>query len=473
MKTLALSTLRKHFDFEHFREGQLEIVLAILAGRDVLAILPTGGGKSLCFQVPALALPGTTLVVSPLISLMKDQVDHLLAKNIKASYLSSNLEKSEIEARLRQLREGAYKLFYVAPERLSNQRLIAICQELEIPLLIVDEAHCISLWGHQFRPSYKKIPEFIKKINHKQKKIVTAAFTATANAQTKKEIKHFLNINHAQEFAHGFIRENLIFHNINCPSLFAKNTWLFKLLKDHQRDNIIIYCATRKACEQLAKLIVRLDFSHRYQLAVYHGGLEKEQREIAQNLFLKSQVKIMIATNAFGMGVDKSDVRVIIHYQLSANLENYYQEAGRAGRDGETSYAYLLYQEADVLIQRGMLMQSCQADARDRLQIELNKLELMRQYATSRTCLQDKIAKYFGGRDQDKICSNCQFCLHRHFDLDQNELDFIGGEHHPALTIQQLELAAILEPRSLDDWIKLPGVGSGILDSLRNKIKSP
>jgi ATP-dependent DNA helicase RecQ len=469
MEKLALATLRKYFGFSEFRDGQLEIVLAILQRKDVLAILPTGGGKSLCFQVPALALSGTTLVVSPLISLMKDQVDHLLAKNIAASYLSSNLDKSEIEIRLRKLGEGAYKLFYVAPERLSNQHLVAICQKLEIPLLVVDEAHCISLWGHQFRPSYQKIPEFIKKIDQKRKKIVTAAFTATANAQTKKEIKHFLNIDHAQEFAHGFIRSNLIFHNIICPSLFAKNTWLFKLLKDHHSDNIIIYCATRKACEQLLKIIQSLDFHKRYQLAVYHGGLEKEQREIAQDLFLKSKIKIMIATNAFGMGVDKSDVRVIIHYQLSANLENYYQEAGRAGRDGQTSYAYLLYQEADVLIQRGMLIASCQGAVGDRLQVELNKLELMRQYAISHTCLQDKIAKYFGDHDQNNICANCQFCLRRHLDLNQNELDFIDEDHHPALTIQQLELAAILEPRSLDDWKRLPGVGSGIIDAYANQ----
>lgn len=468
MKKLALATLRKYFGFSEFRQGQLEIVLAILQRTDVLAILPTGGGKSLCFQVPALAFQGTTLVVSPLISLMKDQVDHLLAKNIAASYLSSNLERDEIEKRLRKLAEGAYKLFYVAPERLSSTHLINICQKIEIPLLVVDEAHCISLWGHQFRPSYQKIPEFIKKINHKQQKIVTAAFTATANAQTKQEIKHFLSINHAREFAHGFIRSNLIFHNIICPSLFAKNTWIFKLLKKHQKENIIIYCATRKACEQLVKLIECLDFHERYRTAIYHGGLDKEQRELAQNLFLQNKIKIMIATNAFGMGVDKSDVRVIIHYQLSANLENYYQEAGRAGRDGVTSFAYLLYHEADAVIQKGMIESSYTKDSNNRRSVELHKLKIMCQYATSQSCLQDKIANYFAGHSSN-ICQNCQFCLKRHLGLDDLEEDFIAHQPHAQITIAQLELAAILEPKSLADWQKIPGVGSGIINAYANQ----
>jgi ATP-dependent DNA helicase RecQ len=332
--------------------------------------------------------------------------------------------------------------------------------------VVIDEAHCISLWGHQFRPSYQKIPQFIEKINATQKKIVTAAFTATANAQTKQEIKHFLAIPQAREFAHGFIRHNLIFHNVVCPSLFAKNTWLFKLLKDHRQDNVIIYCATRKACEQLARLIQRLDFRRSYRLAVYHGGLSKEQREVAQDQFLQSQVQLMIATNAFGMGVDKSDVRVIIHYQLSANLENYYQEAGRAGRDGQTSYAYLLYHDGDFLIQRGMIQHSYQGADPKRLQVELEKLALIRQYATSRTCLQEKIAAYFGDREQAQACANCQFCLRRHLGLNQAEEEFINCIQHQGLTIQQLELAAILEPQSPADWEKLPGVGQGLLSGI-------
>lgn len=465
MQDLALSLLRQHFGFEQFRPGQLEIVTTIIAGQDTLAILPTGGGKSLCFQVPALALEGTTLVISPLISLMKDQVDHLLAKNISASYLSSNLDKSEIEQRLQQLAAGEYKLFYIAPERLQNQRLLSICRQLTIPLVVIDEAHCISLWGHQFRPSYQKIPEFIKKINRQQKKIVTAAFTATANARTKQEIKHFLAIPHAREFAQGFLRSNLIFHNIVCASAFAKTAWLFKLLKHHQGANLIIYCATRKACEQLARLISRLDFRRTYQLAVYHGGLDKEQRELAQDQFLQSQVQVMIATNAFGMGVDKSDVRVIVHYQLSANLENYYQEAGRAGRDGQTSYAYLLYHPSDLDVQRGMIEQSYRAAAPAQLRIELDKLAAMQQYATSQTCLQARIANYFGNREQAQACANCQFCLGRQLGLTQDEEDFIAHTPHPALTIQQLELAAILQPRSLANWAQIPGVGTGILRS--------
>ncbi len=481
---IALATLQKFFGFANFRPGQLEIVLAILEQKDVLAILPTGGGKSLCFQVPALIFPGTTLVISPLISLMKDQVDHLEKVGIAATLVSSNLEQKEIDLRLTKLAQGEYKLFYLAPERLSNKKIIEICQKINISYLVVDEAHCISLWGHQFRPSYQKIPEFIKKIQRKNKKIAIAAFTATATSLVITEIKNFLELQNPLTFSGGFLRKNLIFHNLICDSAWSKNLYLFKLLKVHQKENVIIYCCTRVECERLAKLIRYFDFTHRYSVDVYHGGLEKKKREAVQNDFLVGKIKIMIATNAFGMGVDKSDVRVVIHYQISANLENYYQEAGRAGRDGETSFVYLLYYEKDLLIQAEMINSNYQDFDHPRRQIELDKLLTIKKYALSKTCLQEKISAYFGQNQSKNDCQNCYLCLQKKIELNDQEKGFIKnlekinqlylnklqyGQLPVVFTISQIELMAILEPKTINDLQKIPGVGSGIISFYANQ----
>lgn len=482
-RQIALETLQKFFGFSDFRPGQLEIVLAILQKKDVLAILPTGGGKSLCFQVPALIFPGTALVISPLISLMKDQVDHLEKVGITATFISSNLETKEIDLRLAKLARGEYKLFYLAPERLSNHKIIEICQRINISYLVVDEAHCISLWGHQFRPSYQKIPEFIKKIQEKNKKIAIAAFTATATSLVIQEIKSFLELNQPACFSGGFLRKNLIFHNLICDSAWSKNVYLFKLLKIHQKKNIIIYCCTRVECERLAKLIEFYDFANRYRVGVYHGGLEKKKRESVQNDFLVGKIKIMIATNAFGMGVDKSDVRVVIHYQISANLENYYQEAGRAGRDGQTSFVYLLYYEKDLLIQAEMINNNYEDEDHPRRQIEIDKLLSIKKYALSKTCLQEKISTYFGQNKEKTDCQNCYLCLQKKIELNEQEQSFIKnlekinqlylsklqyGQLPVVFTIPQIELIAILEPKTINDLQKIPGVGSGIINFYAN-----
>jgi len=483
-EVLAITTLQKYFGFNNFRPGQLAIITAILEGKNVLAILPTGGGKSICFQVPALALDGTALVISPLISLMKDQVDHLEEKGINASYLSSNLEKAEITLRLKKLAEGKYKIFYLAPERLANQKIIDICQKIKISRLIIDEAHCISLWGHQFRPNYQKIPQFVEKIQKKSEKIALAAFTATATSMVSVEIKNFLELEKATVFSGGFLRKNLIFHNLICDCIWTKNIYLFKLLKVHQSENIIIYCCTRVECERLLRLIKHYDFSNRYQIDIYHGGLDKDKRENCQNDFLSGKIKIIIATNAFGMGVDKSDVRVVIHYQISANLENYYQEAGRAGRDEKLSYAYLLYSEKDLLIQAEMINKNYEDLDNPRRKIEISKLKTIKNYTISRSCLQEKIIKYFGQNESASLCQNCHHCLQRKIELDEKEQQFIqklerinqlylekcDTESLPNLfTIKQMELMAILEVRTFSELKKIPGVGSGIISFYANQ----
>lgn len=487
---LARQALQKYFGFSAFRPGQEAIVQSLLAGKDTLAILPTGGGKSICFQVPALIFPGTTIVISPLISLMQDQVEHLAAKNIAATFINSQLSRAERQQRLTNLAAGQYKLLYLAPESLANPQLLEVCRQLSIPMLVVDEAHCVSVWGHQFRPSYLKIPQFLAKIKKNEKKIFTAAFTATATPRVKAEIIQYLHLQEPSVFQSSFLRENLIFHNLLCQSRFAKNLLLFKLLKQHHQQPAIIYCATRVTCQQLAQLLLRFNFALHKQLGIYHGGLAKAERQQVQQQFLSNELDLIIATNAFGMGVDKDNIGLVIHYQISASLENYYQEAGRAGRNDQLSYCYLLYFSPDLEIQASLINKSYSGEETDltqtehhrlRRQIEISKLQEIESYALNSHCLEAQIEQYFAQQSQHPgHCQHCANCLHSPLQLTEREeaiyqslmafnrhyFEQVDCQRPPLLlTSQQCEALAILQPTTRAELALMPGIGDFILNN--------
>ena len=397
--------LRRYYGYDSFRPGQESIVDALLEGKDVLCVMPTGAGKSICYQVPALLKPGVALVISPLISLMKDQVGALVQNGIRAAYLNSSLTASQQSRVFTGLAGGAYRILYVAPERLSLESFRQLCAGLQISLIAVDEAHCVSQWGQDFRPSYLQITEFVRSLPVRPP---VSAFTATATARVKRDIEELLELQAPLSFTTGFDRPNLFF-SVRTPS--DKDAELLSLLHGRKEQHGIIYCATRKSVEEVCDFLCE----HGFSATAYHAGLPAEERRQNQDDFLYDRKNVMVATNAFGMGIDKSNVSYVIHYQMPKNIENYYQEAGRAGRDGSPAECILLFAKRDVQISRYLILNAEPNEALDEKdQDELRKRDLwrlkqMKEYATSGDCLRGSILRYFGERAKRECgaCGNC------------------------------------------------------------------
>ena len=391
------SILKQYFGHDAFRPGQEALVDGILSGRDALGIMPTGGGKSLCYQVPALLLPGVTLVISPLISLMKDQVAALEAAGVSAAFLNSSQSLEESRQVWSRVRRGECRLLYVAPERLENQRFLELAAALEIPLVAVDEAHCISQWGQDFRPSYLKISAFVSSLPRRP---VLAAFTATATVQVQEDVVRQLDLRDPVRVVTGFDRPNLFF-DVRRPR--KKLPELLALLEERRGRSGIVYCATRSNVERVWAELNQRGFS----AARYHAGLDEEERRVSQEDFQYDRRQIMVATNAFGMGIDKSNVSFVIHYNMPKNLESYYQEAGRAGRDGEAADCVLLYGAGDVATARILLTHGEGGEPEPR---ELERLNAMVDYCKTNDCLRGRILDYFGQPHPERCggCGNCR-----------------------------------------------------------------
>lgn len=401
----ALSVLKKYFGHDSFRPGQEELIQGILAGKDVLGIMPTGSGKSLCYQIPALLLPGLTLVISPLISLMKDQVAALRSVGVKAAYINSSLTAEELQHVYQGVREGSYKLLYVAPERLSGDGFVALMQKQTLSLVAVDEAHCISQWGQDFRPSYLKIVSFLDKLPSPP---VITAFTATATAAVSEDILRILKLREPLQIATGFDRPNLFFDVLRPKNKMAA---LRCLLATRRGKSGIVYCGTRTAVERVCD-----DFNARGINATrYHAGLSDEERRCNQDDFQFDRKSVMVATNAFGMGIDKSNVGFVIHYNMPKSLEAYYQEAGRAGRDGEKADCILLFAANDIaaakfLIENSGVNQELGPEEQSRVkERDYLRLKQMSAYCKTTECLRNYILTYFGQAHEDP-CGNCGNC---------------------------------------------------------------
>ncbi len=396
--------LHKYFGHSGFREGQEQIVDNILNGRDCLCVMPTGAGKSLCFQIPALVMNGTAIVISPLISLMQWQVEDLRGIGISAAYINSSLDSAEYFEICRRAYAGELKLIYAAPERLASESFLKLCSEIEIPLVAIDEAHCVSHWGQDFRPSYLKISGFIRSL---KKRPVVAAFTATATSAVKSDIKRLLELNEPFSITTGFDRPNLFFE-VRKPE--SKDFELLKILKNV--SGAIVYCSTRKNVEYVGEMLLR----NGIKSAVYHAGFTSEERKNAQEDFLHDRVDVIVATNAFGMGIDKSNVPLVVHYNIPKDLESYYQEAGRAGRDGSPARCILLYSKGDVAIAKFMIERSHEdSELSFEEQNELKKrdyvrLKKMTAYCETTSCLRRAILLYFG-ENYPHNCKNCGNCV--------------------------------------------------------------
>ncbi|BDR52669.1 ATP-dependent DNA helicase RecQ [Bombiscardovia nodaiensis] len=440
----ALASLKQYFGYESFRPGQAGLVEAILSGRDCLGVMPTGAGKSICYQIPATILDGVTIVISPLVSLMRDQVDSLEDAGIRAGFVNSTQSPDEQGMVLAQAARGECKLLYVAPERLNAPRFLDFAQRVNIALLAVDEAHCVSQWGQDFRPAYLGIGDFIESLPARPR---VAAFTATATEQVRRDIVKMLRLSDPYLAVTGFDRPNLFFDVVKLETK-AKNAWVCSYAKDHQDESGIVYCATRKETEALAQALVR----HGVTATNYHGGLSPDQRDKAQAEFVNDEVQVVVATNAFGMGIDKSNVRYVIHHNMPESIEAYYQEAGRAGRDGEPARCTLLWNESDIVTRRRLLDLDSGNDRLSGPEAEAVRaghrrlLNTMIGYCRTTSCLHEYMLHYFGeevdhaaadvspaaadgpqeaGADQksgQRGCGNCSNCLSTFSTIDVSDL---------------------------------------------------
>ncbi|HBA50725.1 MAG TPA: DNA helicase RecQ [Lachnospiraceae bacterium] len=408
----AKETLKSYFGYDSFREGQENIITSILAGQDALAIMPTGAGKSICYQVPALMLPGITLVISPLISLMQDQVKALNEAGIHAAFINSSLTETQIGMALSRAAAGSYKIIYVAPERLETYGFTDFASRADISMVTVDEAHCISQWGQDFRPSYLKIIDFIKNL---PKRPIVSAFTATATEEVKEDILCILNLVNPNVTVTGFDRENLYY---SVENIRKKDDFVISYIERHPKESGIIYCATRKNVDKLYEILLKRGVP----VTRYHAGLDNDTRKKNQEAFIYDRAPVIVATNAFGMGIDKSNVRYVIHYNMPQSMENYYQEAGRAGRDGEPSQCILLFSAQDVMINKYLLEKKDFSDLEYEdieliKQRDLRRLQVMEGYCRTTGCLRNAILNYFGEKTSTP-CDNCGNC-HR----DYQEID--------------------------------------------------
>lgn len=401
----AREYLQQYFGYEAFRSGQEAIIERVLAGKNTAGIMPTGGGKSLCYQIPALLLPGITLVISPLISLMKDQVDALVQNGIDATFLNSSLSANEARQRMSEIKQGKYKLVYVAPERLDHPAFHEEWQYIDLSLVAIDEAHCISQWGHDFRPSYLKIKTLLNELPSKP---IVLALTATATPIVTADICATLEIDENTTISTGFARDNLFFSVVKEEN---RDQFLMRYVEKNKQESGIIYAATRKDVDTLYTRLMKAGIG----VGRYHAGMSEQERTFMQEQFIRDELPVMVATSAFGMGIDKSNVRYVIHYQTPKNMESYYQEAGRAGRDGLDSECILLYSPQDLQVQRFLIEQSHpEPERRDE---EIKKLNKMKDYSFTEGCLQAFILQYFG-EEQIEDCGHCENCTDKRESID-------------------------------------------------------
>ena len=400
-------TLKQYFGYDSLRTGQEELINGILAGHDVLGIMPTGAGKSLCYQLPALMLKGITLVISPLISLMSDQVKALNQAGVHAAYINSSLTENQIRMALSYASQGRYKIIYVAPERLNTPRFLNFACNADISMLTVDEAHCISQWGQDFRPSYLEITGFLTRLPRRP---IVSAFTATATERVKNDIVASLGLNNPVTMVTGFDRPNLFFRVVTRKGGSQKDNSIINYVKKHEDESGIIYCATKKNVDKLYTLLNEQGIS----AGRYHAGLSNEERKQNQENFTYDRIRVMVATNAFGMGIDKSNVRYVLHYNMPQSLEYYYQEAGRAGRDGEEAECVLFFSKQDIMINKFLLQNKASAgDVASDMQKTANdqrKLQQMINYCETDKCLREFILSYFGDTTPC-ICNKCSNCV--------------------------------------------------------------